>query len=192
MRALATVLVAAALLGSLTSSATASVRVSVQNCPTTYAIPGDHPSAPRTPRSRSRPARPARSPPGRAAARRSCSPRAASRAGRSSERTAASRCGSLRPAPRQLGRPSRSRSRAAASAASPPGVRPVPARGEGHRLPVPHGAPQARARREPAAERPRVHRPGRRQGLGQPLRRDACERSARSSTSRTGRRSPRG
>jgi hypothetical protein len=46
VRALATVVLAAALLGTLASSATAGVRVSVQACPTTYGIPGDHPKRP--------------------------------------------------------------------------------------------------------------------------------------------------
>jgi hypothetical protein len=44
VRLLASLLVATALIGVLASSASAAVRVRVNTCPTTYAIPGDHPS----------------------------------------------------------------------------------------------------------------------------------------------------
>ncbi len=44
MRLLASALVAWALLGALSSPAIADVRVAVQACPTTYGVPGDHPT----------------------------------------------------------------------------------------------------------------------------------------------------
>jgi hypothetical protein len=46
VRVLVTALVATALLGTLASAALADVRVTVQACPTTYGIPGDHPIRP--------------------------------------------------------------------------------------------------------------------------------------------------
>jgi hypothetical protein len=46
VRLLAAAVVAAALLGTLASTATAGVRVAVQACPTSYGVPGDHPTRP--------------------------------------------------------------------------------------------------------------------------------------------------
>ena len=44
MRLVASALVASALLGALAGPAVADVRVAVQACPTTYGVPGDHPT----------------------------------------------------------------------------------------------------------------------------------------------------
>jgi hypothetical protein len=46
VRLVASALVASALLGALASPAVADVRVAVQACPTTYGVPGDHPTRP--------------------------------------------------------------------------------------------------------------------------------------------------